>query len=191
MALDDQLPDKIVILPEDIASTVPRRELPPADPKPFYDPSQTSDRKPNNVVAQPYKGLWIGVMAIIIGCLTGSLLFGMAYIGQRIALPPEMIFQRLAARGLPGMACLFAAFQVPAGIGIILHRRWGRSLAGVSSLGLILTLGLWTALSFLDSGPFGQGWVLTLSLVILPWLLILTIALECPRYRERVAHSER
>lgn len=129
-------------------------------------------------------GLVLGIISIVFGCVMGFFLLGLTLLGQRVELPSEAGLPRLAAHWFPGMATLFAMLNVPAGIGIILHRKWSRSLAQAAAVGLFLSLGIWALLIIVRTDFFGVGLALFLFLATLPWIVILRIALNRPSVKQ-------
>jgi len=96
-----------------------------------------------------------GLIAIGYGILFGfwfCLVALVVYLNPPEAAPP-------IARLVPALLTLMGGCSVmllPSGVGVLLHRQWGKSLTHSMSLGLIVSAGLGSALA-LTNLPLGYG----------------------------------
>lgn len=91
-----------------------------------------------------------------------AVLFGLSYCVYAVATyqnPPEP--SPPLARVIPALLGLMGAFSVmllPAGVGVMLHRQWGKSLMHSMMLGLIVCSGLGSTLTFTGMGTgYSEG----------------------------------
>jgi tetratricopeptide (TPR) repeat protein len=99
----------------------------------------------------PLLPVLIGVCAIGFGLING-LVFSISSValllGRPAEGPPVTIVEAMLA-----LTDLFCLLQIPAGVGILLHRSWGRQLAEATALGALISGGVGMLPMFLSPSP--------------------------------------
>ena len=123
----------------------------------------------------------IGLGTCIVGVVNGWI-FTFVEVGI-LREPPENALPVALSMvpGLLGLMTLFTLLLIPAGIGILLHQTWGKTLASSMTLGSVITSGLGGVLG--GSGlAFGYGDVMSLFgwgfLTGLVWAICLNLAFK-------------
>jgi hypothetical protein len=108
-----------------------------------------------------------GAGAICIGLFNGFVFVPWA-IAAAVKRPEGGAGIAAAIPGLLGLMAAFTLLQIPAGVGIILHRSWGKKMASGMALGIVITsllgnvlgiLGLTHGYSNVVIGLFGWGFI--------------------------------
>ena len=127
----------------------------------------------------PLLPVLIGLGTVAIGLFNG-LMFTVYAVGVLLNRPENAPPIATLVPGLLGLMTVFTLLLLPAGVGILLHRAWGKSLAAPMALGVLITGGLGTALGAAGmSGGYSDTvmatfvWGLLTGLV---WAVILNIA---------------
>lgn len=80
----------------------------------------------------------LGVAAIILGIMSPWFFGVFAFVSKDVAVTTTHV-----AVGLPAILAILGFCQLPAGIGILMHKQWARRLAQSAAMGIVVVVGLW------------------------------------------------
>jgi hypothetical protein len=168
----------------DRAATCPKCGHPIAGPAEKSDSTPAEACRAKNEVPIAKVPVVIGVAAIILGALA-PWFFGAFALASK-DLPVETTH---VAVGLPALMAILGFAQLPAGIGILLHRSWARRLAQSAAMGLVVVAGLWFAYYLVFSVSQQAGMVGT-GFVAGVWAVVINLGLNARSVKQLSAGKQ-
>lgn len=126
----------------------------------------------------------IGVAAIILGVMA-PWFFGAFAVASK-DIPTHMPH---VAVGLPALMAILGFAQLPAGLGILLHKNWARRLAQSAAMGMVLVTGLWLACYLVFSLNEQAGMVGT-AIIAGVWAVVINFGLNAKSVKQIFAAEQ-
>ncbi len=168
----------------DRAATCPKCGHPMAGPAEKTESAPAEVGRARNEASAPKLPVVIGVAAIILGVMAPW--FFVAFALASKDLPVETTH---VAVGLPVLMAILGFAQLPAGIGILLHRSWARRLAQSAAMGLVVVAGLWFAY-YLVFSVTQQAGMVGIGLVAGVWAVVINLGLNAKSIKQLFAGEQ-
>lgn len=156
----------------DRAETCPKCGHPIAGSSDVVNSRPTEVGRSKNEMRVPRSPVVIGVAAIVLGIIAPWFFTVFAYASKDIPVPTWHV-----GVGLPTMLAILGLAQLPAGIGVLLHRNWARRLAQSAAMGTVLIAGLWLAYWMVFWVPEQTGMVF-IGLIAAVWAIAINFGLR-------------
>ena len=168
----------------DRAATCPKCGHPIACPAEKTDSAPAEVGQARNEASAPKLPVVIGVAAIILGVMAPWFFATFALASKDLPVETTHV-----AVGLPALMAILGFAQLPAGIGILLHRNWARRLAQSAAMGLVVVAGLWFAY-YLVFSVTQQAGMVAIGLVAGVWAVVINLGLNAKSIKQLFAGEQ-
>jgi hypothetical protein len=168
----------------DQAKTCPKCGHPIAGPAEKSDSTPAEAGRVKNEVPIAKLPVVIGVAAIILGVMAPWFFAAFAFASKDIPAHVPHV-----AVGLPALMAVLGFAQLPAGIGILLHKNWARRLAQSAAMGMVLVAGLWLVCYVLFSLNEQAGMV-GIAIIAGVWAIAINFGLNAKSVRRLFAGEQ-